>query len=574
MKIKRLSILYFCIISLLFVSIFSTLPSLLVFADVPTNQKVVKHTTTSWTGYPFDYRLHNAYFTVDNTSNVIPSSTTNTPIYFYTADNETFYSLSGKDVYTTVLNRGIGITTVSDILTLLVTDFWNYAALPNSSNFVQGGLYDQSNQFLGYCLNDISDCYYVDLTAPNKPAVTIPSDFTNDVYNHYKYYTGDVDVDYFTFYPSSPTYLANNINFQNTYGGLDKTVFQNFVVDNVNSALQTYSNAGYMVTSDTYTQTFVEGNTWPRKFLAAFDLNNRHVLYTSNANRTWQAFCQYFELVGDNKELLFTDMLAKKNSTDTVWIDCNIRDNDGTVNNSGTVYQFQVSNNQPVSSTATQSINSYLQIGVFNVPSVRTTLGQPYTVYKDEETYQNIKTKNYEPDSFNDTNYKNYNTNNDNSFTVSTTTIDNSQNINQSIYDDSLSYFNENISVDNSTINIENITNNTSTIINNYYPSESNPDDPEDPDNPVDDDTVLDAILAALKRFFDVIGKILGTVLAGILEVIDSVLESIAGIMEGLGGITDFIGALFSWIPSPVPQILGVGISICILAAIFKFIRG
>ena len=111
MKIFKKVLIYLSILSIFLTFLIST-P--IVYAEVPANQIVVKHTDKTWNGYPFDYRLQNAYFTVNNSNNLIPSSTNNTPLYFYTDDNITFYSLSGKDVYTTVLNRGVGITTASD----------------------------------------------------------------------------------------------------------------------------------------------------------------------------------------------------------------------------------------------------------------------------------------------------------------------------------------------------------------------------------------------------------------------------------------------------------------------------
>ena len=571
MKFKKNILIYLSILSIL-VTFVTYTP--IVYADVPASQKAVKHSGATWS-YPFDYRLHNAYFTIDNTSNIIPTSTTNSPIYFYTDDNETFYSLNGKDVYTTVLNRGIGLATSAQLLQILMNDFFNTAAYTGENNtYAQGALYDQNNLFLGYCLNDISDCYYVDLQSSNKPAVTVPKEFNNDVYNHYNYYKDNNKryPQFITFYPPSTEFTLSHLP---SITDPDNPNAENDVKSNLSNLLNQnqYLYCCQLVKgSNNVDFSNIRYDKVPTIYGKATPLNNYHFI-RYGATNNWSSFCETYELIGDNNTLLFSDIWEKGYSFDSA---CRFE-----------VYVYDDFTNERIrnftdyylldleTTTTTSSIyigyyynNQFCMIGGNN----------PYTVFYDETTYNQVKNKTYRPDTFYSNDYKNYNVNDTQTYTITTNNIDNSQNLNQLIYDESVTNLNQNISSDN-TVNTENVTNNTTTIINNYYPDQNsenpdNPDNPSDPDNPIEDDTILDAILAALKRFFDAIGKILGTILAGLLEVIDSVLESIAGIMENLGGVTEFIGSLFSWIPVPVPQILAAGISICILAAIFKFIRG
>ena len=122
MKVLKNIVVYLCILTIL---LYSFTPK--VYADVPSTQKAVKHSTTSWTGYPFEYSLQGAYFTIDDPTGIPYSSTLN-PKYFYTYDHVTFYALEGKELYTSVLNRGSGITVASDLLVLLSNNFntWSF----------------------------------------------------------------------------------------------------------------------------------------------------------------------------------------------------------------------------------------------------------------------------------------------------------------------------------------------------------------------------------------------------------------------------------------------------------------
>ena len=75
-----------------------------------------------------------------------------------------------------------------------------------------------------------------------------------------------------------------------------------------------------------------------------------------------------------------------------------------------------------------------------------------------------------------------------------------------------------------------------------------------------------------------VLGEAIGAVIVGIFEglisMITQVLQAIANIISNLGGFTDFLSALFGFLPSPVPEVLAAGFSLCVLCAVIKFLRG
>ena len=171
-----------------------------VYAEIPSTQKAVAHTGT-WGGYAFDYSLLGKYFTIEDATG-IPTSTVLNAQYFYTDDNETFYALKGKELYTAILNRGIGMVVTTPYLNTLYNSFMTIVGSQTDTTggiaHLQGALYDSNNVFLGYCVNDISGCYYYQPQPADTPAVDVPDELTDDVYNHYKYYTADLYPDYIT----------------------------------------------------------------------------------------------------------------------------------------------------------------------------------------------------------------------------------------------------------------------------------------------------------------------------------------------------------------------------------------
>lgn len=553
-------------------SIIFLLNSILIFSinvyasETVPSEYIARAHGTSFSSLQWNYDNVKKYYIIYNPEGIEPSILTS-PQYFYTADKKTFFTVNGGDLIQLILTRGLNIIFEPQKASAFILAFFNSIKNPIEVNgyYVQSGVYDANRNFLGYALNDISGCYYEGIELPeNTPALDIPSYQVNNVKNFYDYYNQGQIPDYINVVcPSNETVL----NKLDTSPYFDTELIKEFYT-NLSSQYNNLFSVPFTITNNHIDKiNYVNYNP-------SFIVSDSS-LYISTDSTRYNNMCYYMGLTPEDNNLLFTECVAKYSNMGTNYILFKPYDVQGNALNSTTI-TYTLNGNQQITG------NNYLRVGRDNIHNTYKLIypgGKDFTIYKSYQIYQNINVnQTYVPQGYTGTNYYNYDSHNDNSIKTTITQIDNSVTTNETIYDTVTDdYYNN---VENNTVNNESITNITNTTINNYYPSESNsdnpsnPDNPSDPDNPIEDDSILDAILAALRRFFDVIGRIIGTVLAGLLEVIDSILESIAGIMDGLGGITEFIGSLFSWIPSPVPQILGVGISICILAAIFKFIRG
>lgn len=527
-----------------------------------TNQKAVAHDST-WGDYGFSYLLHRKYWTIQDTTGITPSLITY-PDFYYTSDQVTFFKLTGKEAFTLVMNKGLGLVLDPDNLTSLYNAFLNLIRLGDLTNgsYAQGGVYDGSGNFLGYALNDITGCYY---DPTQSTTVTIPKDFTNDIYYFYNYQTDANLPDFFTYYPPSDSYYSSHIATNNS--------------DYRRRILGLTSRLGSYIRAELQYDASTNRYTTFSSYVGYYSITDYYHLIRqeSSTNTNWRNFCNQYHLTINNNSLYFEDMLQYKGANRIAAI---VYDN---YNSSDVV----VTNYSGVSITADDYpiANDNLNQTFLGGCPISTPLGDPITIYKSKAVMDGLKDKTYYPPAYISNKYITYNPVNDNSFTVNTTTIDNSTTTNETIYEDCNNDYYE--YVDNTTVDNSEIINNNTTIINNYYPTvDDDPVGPDDPDEPgggggsddddpdIDNETILDAILDALGRFFKAIGKILATILAGLLEVVDSVLEAIAGIMENFTGITDFLQALFSWLPSPIPEVIAAGVSICILFAVFRFIRG
>ena len=539
-----------------------------VYADVPSSQKVVSH-SGSWSAYPFNYSLQGKYFTIQDATGIPVSS--GIANYFYTDDNVTFYKLDGLDLYTAILNRGVGIILSGTKLTNVSTNFFQLIeTVKDTSNnkYLQGGLYDSNDNLLGYCVNDISGCYYSQPLPANTPAVDVPGELTNDVYNHYKYYNNEVNTlnpDYITYYPPSKEYVWNNINTTSNY------IKQEFY-DQIYSSYSNIFTLRYRKSTNQFNAVYKYNNQI--QLIGTSDV----VGINTSTIEKWREFAT--ELNIDNNTLYYSDI---DDYLDTLvvnqgdeYLTYNVRHSN---NLNSQVSDAYLLNCYAGTNVSPQTIADNQVFGIMQDASdlyLYTSLKDSITIYRDSNVLNDVKNNTYIPDSYKSNQYLNYNPVNDNSFTLTISNIDNSQNNNSTIYQESNDTFIDNSSSGN--INQTTIDNSVTEIINNYYPSDSGGGGNGGEDNPSDDDinndSVLDALLSAIRHFFSVIGQLLGTILSGLLEVVNSILDSITGIMTNMTGIIDFISALFGWIPSPVPEVLAVGISITILFAIIRFIRG
>ena len=537
---------------ILFVAMYSC--GKVVNAEIPATQ-IVNSFNGTWSTYGFQYNMRNKYYIVQDATG-IPTSTLADPNYFYTDDNVTFYKLTGTKLITEILNYGVGVIVDINILSTFLNGYFNAIKILDSSNskYVQGGLYDSNDNFLGYCLNDITGCYYETITGD--PEYTIPSDSVDNVKNYFD--TQNITPDYVTFYPLSINYLT-----QDTYINYDSNTIDYIknTVTNYNLCRQVF----FIKNNNTYTTFFDStnsGNVSSNKFVAYSD---EIAFGICSRNDYWDNFFTSIKIKDNN--LLASDMVINFKDNFTYgynYFDVTCYDSNGTVDTN--TYQVDISN---------KSISNLGYASTFRIGSSVSNLivfpfNQEVTIYKNQNIKDNLDNQTYYPNYYFTDTYTNYDSNNDNSIQTLISITDNSTNNNNDIYSEcNNSYYDyyDNGYYDNSssTTNITNITNN-------YYGEyDPNPDPDPDPDP---ESPVLDEILRAILRFFNAIGDIIGTILASILNLIDSVLEALAGVMENLDGMSDFFSSLFAWLPDPVPQILGAGFGICLICGIIKFIRG
>ena len=287
-KIKKWLSIFIAII-VVFVSMYSC--GKIVNAEIPSTQKVEKH-ISSWVGYPFDYVLYNIYFTIDDTTG-IPAHNSIIPRWFYTTDNVTFQQIDGLKLLTTVWNSAVGIIFNNTDLQTVAQAFYDIIDLPDNNNKAQGALYDSNSVFLGYCLNDISGCYWYENSNSD---ITIPDPVVDDIHNFTDYYLEQqITDDFFTFYPLSNTYILNNFfnasltQEGKTYFNEQSANFKLFTPINVDNNHKTFFQTLYGLS--------VNGIPNTTDFLVC----------TSNYQSNWNYFCAKFK--EQDNQLLATDMI-------------------------------------------------------------------------------------------------------------------------------------------------------------------------------------------------------------------------------------------------------------------------
>lgn len=546
MKEKIYKILYFfCVSVFIFVSVFNV-SSIVSGATIPSTQIVVAHQGT-WSNYVFDYSATGNYYTIQDSTG-ISNSTYLAPTYFVTYDHVTFHAISGIDAFTTILNYVVGVVVDPSLLDSIYGNFCSAINITDNetNKYMQNGLYNSNDDFLGYCLNDISGCHY---SSAQPQAITYPDYYSDDVNNYYRYYERSTDVDYFNV-ACIPQATALG-NYQNNANVIN--YFNNNLSNNTN-----YINCFY---SYRYSYYQFEGNSTNR--ILTIPQNSCGI--STLANQNFTDFCQHYSIT-TGSTLGYSQLLVDR--TYNTLLTYFLYDSLGSKITSFDQIQGDSQSNNSVSFTSSFKLGNEISSSRIYFP-----VNGSFTIYKDSTTLTSIKTQTYNQTTYVTDSYNNYDTTQDNSIEVSPTVVSQAVTNNSLIYQASNDSFYE--YVDNSYIDNSSITNNTTNITNNYYQSGggNDPDDPNNPDDPDDNDT-LEAILRAILRFFNAIGDIIGTILASILNLIDSVLEALAGVMENLTGMSDFFASLFAWIPEPVPQILGAGFGICFLCGLIKFIRG
>ena len=524
-----------------------------VFAS-ESDYTVVKHLGSfSLSSVPWEYAA-TSYYTVNNNTSA-PSSSPLSPNVFYTSDGVTFQYVSFKEVIILTLNKKIGVVLGDNELTDFVNEF--YTDIQNAidgSGHAAAALYTESGSFLGYAVNDISGCYYSANPVSSSP-VNIPSEYVNNVYNCYNYFVS-INSDesaYFVYHPVSSGTVTSN--WGSSQSSLDRLqVLQSF--------LGSYSADDYIILT---TKFFTDLNIYAVGDSYWKACSNEYIFVSYNTT-------MYDSFVSNFSEG-FNDVdynTLNGGSTDT-GILIYAYDNGNVVSSlPGTsVSSFSVSNLSSQSSFVIQTAYSDYEVRqpISNVD---------FTVYRTYQDYEDINiNQSYNQGSFNTNSFNTFNPSSDNSFSATGQQVSQAVTTNGNIYSSmSNDFYNyvSNGNIDNSSIVTE-----TTNIVNNYYgDNPDNPDNPDHPDNPDNPDTPLDwsDFIELLKHLLEAIGAIIVGIFEGLLSLITQVLEAIGSVVSNLDGFTDFLSALFGFLPSPVPEVIAAGFSLCILCAVIKFLRG
>lgn len=533
------------------------------YADVSDAKKAVYHEDIIADKPEWDLRTLNCYYTVTDSSD-IPVGSLNEPYYFYTIDNITFQQVSARDLFTNTLNKGLGILFDSNSLSAFMSSAFSLiSGVASPTGKISTALYSDNGGFLGYCLNDISGCYY-SITPAFSSVVVVPDDFTDTMHGIYNKYLADnfAVPDYFILdVPSiSETITLQSIASTEQYFNTLISLVNNGFSSPCSFLLRRQRSSNYYtfrVASTNGRITFYD--ELPYFVHSTYDGNGSVPNYSD-----WNTFCQQFG-IRTGSVLNYRSLASGSAESFSIYSYL-----DGQPYSTSGLYNLSTGE-------LSNSTYSTLTIGITGTYEA-TTFGEDITIFKDIVAYNDFINEDYMPSQFTSDKYNNYSPSNDNSFNTTTTQLSSSVTDNSTAYTYvSSEYYNN---VDNGVIDNSAITNIVNNTINNYYPdtpdnpdNPDNPDDPDNPDNP-DDNGIWDRFLNAIVTFFEKIGEILGAVLAGIVEMINAILEHIAGILEAISPFTEFLQAAFAWIPEPVPTVLAVGITICILAAVIKFIRG
>lgn len=551
---KRKIISYF-LIPILSVYLLICNLSIISFADVPSSQIVQSYSGT-WDSYGLNITGLGKYYVIEDSIG-LPTSNYNAPNFYYTKDNITFDYVRGINLVINQLNKIVGVILSPERITAFYTTFFNKIGILDANYHAQGGLYDGDNNFIGYCLNDITGCYYVHNT--NNQDLTVPNYFPNNIKN-----VADDDFlddlpPYVHCYPFNGINVLNNLYSGYNFGTTEREAFTSIVNSNDYVWMAYYD----FRTNNRYFRLHNQDGSYKRVIYSNVDILT---FYNTNSTQ-YSKFCQLNGMNVLNNTISIGEVATGNGNGYPL----QYRPVDSNYDDINSYTQYNFSDNTANSSYTFDQF--YFKFGCYGADYIGAPMGKDFIVYKDKSTMLQFADQTYQPSEYTTNVYKTYDINSDNSNTVTTYNIDNSVGYNYSIYEQSSeNYYNY---YDNGVIDNSSVVNNVTNITNHYYgDSNSGGSGGDNGGGSGDNDGVLDTLLEGLLAFFNAIGRVLATVITGLLDMFTTVLDAIASLTTDLTGVTDFFGSLFSWMPDPIPQVLGIGISVCILCAVIRFIRG
>ena len=495
----------------------------------------------------FSYsEVYNGYTMQDETSLPVGQ------YFYYKYDDGKAWYCTLAEAISICSNKKFGLTYSTETLSALAAGFSNYylaytGGLPPISGVYS--LANNTNTLIGWAMNNISGCKLVAPTTQG--TVQIPSDTNNYLYVYVNNYIEENlhDPDYIIYVPMKSTDAKEFIsvstpNYNNVVGYMESQVS--------NIMTEFY----YIVSSNTYG-------------VATTHITDDYIFYASTSSNFASCVSNY-GLSTSNVKVYSAEVFANRNSFNFQVKPYDIENN----SNNWKLYTYDASTGNTTESSRTISNN----LGMFSsAPNVSGSIlaDHEITIYKDLNIYTSIRNETYSPSYYHTEEYQNYNYNSeDNSSETNTTEIDNSTQNNTNIYEGSTEYFYNSTSENNYNINYENIVNNTQTIINNYYGDNNGGDNGGGDDDNDGDSGILDKLLDALIDLFKMLGKVIAAILTGIVDLITEVLAALANILSAINPFTELLSTLFGFLPDIVVNTLSAGLSICIMIAVIKFLRG
>ena len=489
------------------------------------------------------------YETIIDNSVVYTSDDTNLPssgnYYFGVTSNGNVWYVSMSKAIPMIMNKVIGVTLKPEVLINFISDYLEFGLINSAFKPVYNG-----NTKIGIAFEDLTGKTLLGSSENNQTNMVIPSSESNNVYNYYIewYEDGGYSLpDWISIETRANSFYLNKLDNTSVY----KQAASNFLSSSdyttcamtYNSNNLTYSCEGKCVTENLDELFFIATNTYQ------FD---------------------YYNLTQEHNTINFTDMLLSSSKIETqMYLNTNltttIKSHRVRLNTDGTYTVVEDTSN----TDRYYYFGGYTRVPCCDIPYI--------TVYRSRDIVNQFVNHTYAPVSFNSEQYYNYNTENDNSTVTSISETDNSTTNNETIYNESAESFEEYYTENNYHIDNSVTINNTTTIIQNIYGEDDNGGDDNGGGSggggDDSDGSLLDRLLNAIIDFFKNIGKIIGALLAGLFELLNSILDAIANINNSFAGIKNFLSSIFSWFPADIVTLMVLGLGLALLASFITWFK-
>lgn len=499
---------------------------------------------------------YQAYTYNNGDDNALP---TGFKYYYKLTDGKVIY-MERSEVVANILNSKVGVVLSPSRLLQFIGDYNSQIVGRNPNYYNELKPVLKGGALVGVALNGLTGGL-IDTSGTNKN-VSIPSTEVNNVYNYYQYWSENEGL-------YSPDYvILNGTTKSQMIGGL------------TGSQIEVCTNAINTASEPIFINGYDKGGTTEISFSTNID-NFRCIYMRPNVTivcPTLSNMAASFGLSAQNYTLSWNDYKTKS----AAGYICKLYDKTSKQQVAWSATSYRYGNTTVVNTENYQNDVFLFSCG----SSYLTAFTGMITIYKSIDVIQQITNNVYQAPEYKTNNNTNFNVNNDNTYNTTTNQINNSTQDNDNIYNTANTENNTIITeqitnTNNTTTNIDQsqIITNTTTIVNNYYQNNygsGGNDNPDNPDNPsgggggLEDDSILDALLAAILKLLRAIGKIIATILTGIIDIITEVLTAITNITTSFTSIIEFIGSIFGFLPAECIAVLTLGLTISVLIALIK----